>query len=176
MDIFDNKTSKFSYKLFIFGVILSIFIAFLDIFTKRLVFMIIDQNVSLSNNLIAEYIVVSDYFNLVKVWNKGVSFGLFNNFEYSKILFSIIVSFIALIILIWMFFSDRLYLTIALAFIIGGALGNLCDRIAHGAVADFLDFHFKSYHWPAFNIADSFVFIGVAMLIIDDLFINKRKS
>jgi len=175
MAISDNKNLKSSYKLFILGVIMAIFIAFLDIFTKRLVFMIIDQNVSISNNYNIEYIMITDYFNLVKVWNKGVSFGLFDNYEYSKIIFSIIVSFIALIILIWMFFSDRLYLTIALAFIIGGALGNLCDRITHGAVADFLDFHLKSYHWPAFNLADSFVFIGVAMLIIDDLFINRRK-
>lgn len=57
----------------------------------------------------------------------------------------------------------------ALGLVIGGALGNLLDRLRHGAVTDFLDFHFQDYHWPAFNLADSGIVLGVFLLLINDL-------
>ena len=63
---------------------------------------------------------------------------------------------------------------IAFSLIIGGALGNLIDRIRYKAVADFLDFHLFAYHWPAFNLADSLIFIGVAMLLFEELLIKKN--
>ena len=71
---------------------------------------------------------------------------------------------------------NRIQRVFALGFIIGGALGNSIDRAKNGAVADFLDFHLASYHWPAFNLADSFVFIGVMILLLEDfIFKNSKK-
>ncbi len=165
-NIFRNK------KLFFLGVFIAISAAFLDIFTKKLIFHILDQQ---SGGYEGFYIEITNFFNLVKVWNRGVSFGMFSDVENSQIIFSAIVSSITLIMLIWLYRNDKPYLMIAIALIIGGALGNLSDRITNGAVADFLDFHIANYHWPAFNLADSFVFIGVFMLILEDLFLKKQK-
>ena len=67
-------------------------------------------------------------------------------------------------------------LPVAFAFILGGALGNVYDRLVHGYVIDFLDFYVNSYHWPAFNIADSAIFIGAALLIIDMFKNGDKKS
>lgn len=119
-------------------------------------------------------IKVFDFFSLVYVWNRGVSFGMFNQLQYSQIIFSLIQSTIILILFLWLSRNDKLHFTYALGLIIGGALGNLVDRVKNGAVADFLDFHIASYHWPAFNLADSFVFIGVMILIFDDLIFRKK--
>ena len=156
-------------KLFFLGCIIALFVAFLDLFSKRTVFALLE-----ADKYNEHFIEVTGFFNLVHVWNNGVSFGMFSNFEYSKIIFSVIVAIILVIMLVWLYRNRDIFLSIAIAFIIGGAIGNLFDRIKYGAVADFLDFHLASYHWPAFNIADSFVFIGVAMLLVEDLILKKK--
>ncbi len=156
-------------KLFILGCFIAFLVAFFDLFSKRIIFAYLEN----SNNS-GNFVEITSFFNLVAVWNNGVSFGMFSSYEYSKIIFSAIVALILIIMLIWLYRNKNIYLTYAIAFIIGGAIGNLFDRLKYGAVADFLDFHLASYHWPAFNIADSFVFIGVAMLLIDDLFLQKK--
>ncbi len=156
-------------RLFAIGVLISIFLAFIDILTKRIVFKIIE-------NSEYGYIKITSFFNIVKVWNHGVSFGMFSDFKHSQIFFSSLVSLIVIFLLIWLYKNKDLYLTIAISLIIGGALGNLCDRIKYGAVADFLDFHIKNIHWPAFNLADSFVFVGVMMLLFEDLFLKKKEA
>ncbi len=162
-------------KLFLQGCLIAFFVAFLDLFSKRVIFAIITKGQT-DTDYIGNFIEITSFFNLVHVWNRGVSFGLFSSFEYSHILFSCIVALILLIMLLWMYKNPKPYLNYALAFIIGGAIGNLFDRIKYGAVADFLDFHLASYHWPAFNIADSFVFIGVVMLLLEDFFTKKQSS
>jgi len=167
-ELFKNK------KLFFFGISISIIIAFFDLLSKRITFSILENKAS-EGLLLNNSIEVTSFFNLVKVWNRGVSFGMFNGLEYSQIIFSAIVALVMIIMIIWLYRNQKLYLSWALGFIIGGALGNLTDRINQGAVADFLDFHIASYHWPAFNLADSFVFIGVAMLLLEDL-ISKKKN
>lgn len=174
-----NKTKFWQYlnnnKLFFLGALLAFIVAFLDLLSKRVTFAALDNNdlaATVSNN---NYIEVTSFFNLVNVWNHGVSFGMFSSFAYSQLLFSTIVAIIIVVMLVWLARNKRLYLTFAISFIIGGAIGNLYDRVKYGAVADFLDFHAFGYHWPAFNLADSFVFIGVAMLLIDDFFIKKAK-
>ncbi len=90
-----------------------------------------------------------------------------------NILFFLINTLIITYLLFWLFRSKKSYIDLALSLIIGGALGNLIDRAINGAVADFLDFHLFGYHWPAFNLADSIVFIGVFMLIFENQFIKK---
>ena len=160
-------------KLFFLGILVAFLAAFLDLFSKQLIFAILEKIV-LSQETNNPQIKIFDFFNLVYVWNRGVSFGMFNQLRYSQIIFSLIQSTILVILFVWLSRNDKLHFTYALGLIIGGALGNLVDRIKNGAVADFLDFHIASYHWPAFNLADSFVFIGVMILIFDDLVFRKK--
>ncbi len=158
-------------KLFFLGLFFAIFLGFIDIASKRMIFELIENQENQKN-----FIEITGFFNLVTVLNHGVSFGMFNNLENSQIIFSILVSIICLILIIWLYKNDKTYLAIAISLIIGGAFGNLYDRITQGAVADFLDFHIYGYHWPAFNLADSFVFIGVALLIFEDIIIKNNKD
>ncbi len=120
-------------------------------------------------------IEITAFFNMVMVWNKGVSFGLFNH---PDSLGPVILSTISLLIAggftLWLLTLKRLFPAIGVGMIIGGALGNVWDRLRFGAVADFFDFHYAGYHWPAFNIADAAIVIGVVFLIIDTLFFAEQ--
>lgn len=116
-------------------------------------------------------IEVTPFFNLVLAWNKGVSFGMFNDHsEYGPILLTVLALAISAALVVWMYRAeDRLTVT-ALGLIVGGAIGNVVDRIRFGAVTDFLDVHAFGYHWPAFNVADSAVCVGAAILIGSSFF------
>ena len=87
-----------------------------------------------------------------------------------KYILSIIGMIFVTILIIWLYRNKKPYLAVAISLVIGGAMGNIIDRIYNGAVADFLDFHIKSYHWPAFNLADTFIFIGVFLLLAEEIF------
>ncbi len=155
-------------KLFLIGIILAFFITIFDLISKIYIFSLIEEN---NQN----QIVITSFFSLVQVLNKGISFGMFNDIKNSQIIFSLLQASIALILTFWLLKTNSLYISVALGLIIGGAFGNIIDRIINGAVADFLDFHINNYHWPAFNLADSSVFIGVAMLIFEEIFNKKQK-
>ena len=160
-------------KLFFLGVVVAFFAAFFDLASKQYIFKIL-ENIALNQQTNNPEIKVSDFFSLVYVWNRGVSFGMFSHLQNTQIIFSLVQSTILVILFFWLARNDKLHFTYALGLIIGGAFGNLIDRIKNGAVADFLDFHIASHHWPAFNLADSFVFIGVMILIFDDLVFRKK--
>lgn len=116
---------------------------------------------------------ITGFFNLVMVWNRGVSFGMFAaDSDAQRRLLIAVTGGIALGMLIWLLRSPRPGFRLLLALIIGGAVGNLLDRVRFGAVADFLDFHVLGYHWPAFNIADAAITIGALLLAVDALFPN----
>jgi signal peptidase II len=116
-------------------------------------------------------IEVTPFFNLVMTWNRGVSFGLFNNDSpYNALILSAVALAISAFLLIWLARADRPVTAYGLGAVIGGALGNLIDRLRFGAVADFLDFHAWGYHWPAFNVADAAITIGVTALIAASVF------
>jgi signal peptidase II len=155
-------------KLFFYGISIAFIACFLDLFSKQAVFSFLENKVT------ADHIEIFNFFNLVHVWNRGVSFGMFSNLAYSQIIFSIIVFIILLVMISWLYCAQKLYMSWSLGLIIGGAMGNLYDRIKNGAVADFLDFHIGTYHWPAFNLADSFVFIGVVLLLVEDFYLQKK--
>ena len=155
---------------FLPGIIIAIIIAFFDLLSKRAIFAILEQQ-----QIANPEIKIFDFFSLVYVWNRGVSFGMFNNLQNSQLIFSIIQGSIAIILCFWLFNCEKKHVSMALGLIIGGALGNVIDRIQNGAVADFLDFHIASYHWPAFNLADSAVFIGVAILLFDEILFKEKK-
>ncbi len=121
-------------------------------------------------------IKLTPFFNLVLVWNRGVSFGILNQSSaWVPWLLSALAAAICVGLFIWLRRAENRRLAAALGLIIGGALGNLVDRLRFGAVVDFLDVHAGGYHWPAFNVADSAIVVGVAVLIIDGLF-DRRKA
>lgn len=107
------------------------------------------------------------FFNLSIVLNRGISFGMFSGTEAWLPLFLILsTSFIVLVLAFWLLRARERFIILSLGIIIGGALGNIIDRVRYGFVVDFLDFHLGDYHWPAFNIADTAVFIGVVILVL----------
>lgn len=117
------------------------------------------------------------FMNLVLVWNRGISFGLFNHGDpLPPILFVIISLAITAGFAIWLWRTQDRFLATGLALVIGGALGNVIDRLRFGAVIDFLDFHVAGWHWPAFNIADSAVCIGIAIVLFDGLFCGRKDK
>ncbi len=120
-------------------------------------------------------IEVTPFFNLVMVWNKGISFGLFNHTtDYGPLALTVIALLITLVFVTLLFQKPVSAQSWGFALIIGGALGNVIDRLRFGAVIDFLDFHAKDYHWPAFNVADACVCVGVGLLIILGLFFEHK--
>ena len=110
---------------------------------------------------------ITNFFNLVIVWNRGISFGMFQSGETGRWLLVGFSSLVCFGLSIWLLRQNRSWPVYALSFVIGGAVGNIADRVIRGAVADFFDFHILGYHWPAFNIADSAITIGVVMLLYD---------
>ncbi len=117
------------------------------------------------------------FYNIVMVWNYGVSFGMFNNqsTESSLILVGVAVI-ITFFLLIWMLGAHSKYVGLALAMAIGGAFGNVIDRMRFGAVIDFIDIHVAGHHWPAFNLADSCIVGGIVFVILHSLFFEKHSS
>ncbi len=121
-------------------------------------------------------IEVTPFFNLVMGWNYGISFGFLNSVPaLAQWLLPMVVVVITAALGVWLYRTDRLRPALALGLIIGGALGNLIDRLRFGAVADFLDFHAFGVHWPAFNAADSAITVGAVVLILDSLFVGDEK-
>ncbi len=116
-------------------------------------------------------ITVTPFFNLVLGLNTGVSFGMFGGgAEFGRWMLSALALAIATALGVWLWRVHKPWLAAALGMIIGGAIGNVIDRVRVGAVVDFLDFHVSGYHWPAFNVADMGISVGAAILIIDSLF------
>ena len=122
-------------------------------------------------------IPVTSLVNFVLTWNRGISFGLFNNEgNFGAWFFSILAIIIVGVLLVWLRKAETKVQSISLGFIIGGAIGNVIDRVNHLAVLDFIDFHFGGIHWPAFNAADSFITLGAAVLIVDSLFSRQKND
>ena len=122
-------------------------------------------------------IPLTDFFNLVLGLNRGVSFGMLDmqspmgRWILAGLALTIIVA-----LLIWMWRTDKRLVTGALGLIVGGAVGNVIDRVLLGGVVDFLDFHWAGYHWPAFNVADIAITCGAAVLIWDSFFGENEDS
>lgn len=145
-----------------FSLSLAIIVLLLDLLTKRWV------ELSLSYG---ERIAVTDFFNLVLTYNAGAAFSFLSDASgWQRWFLSAIALFVSVFIvyLLYKHTTNRLF-CVALSLILGGALGNLWDRIALGHVVDFLDFHIAGYHWPAFNLADSVIVCGAFLLILDSI-------
>lgn len=118
--------------------------------------------------------IIPDYLSLSYVQNSGVAFGFFAEFKSVWKPYTLAAMAIVAVIVILMYASrmptDRKLLQVALAVTLGGILGNFIDRIAHGFVVDFIEFHIKeSFYWPTFNVADSAITVGIGLLLLDTL-------
>jgi len=150
------------------SLILALVVLVLDIATKRWVESLL---------LHGQQIPLTGFFNLVLTYNTGAAFSFLSDASgWQRWFFSAIAASASglIIYLLRKHAADKLF-CIALSLILGGALGNLWDRISLGHVVDFLDFHISNYHWPAFNVADSAIFLG-AMLLIIDSFRHKESG
>jgi signal peptidase II len=120
---------------------------------------------------------VTGFFNLVLTYNRGAAFSFLASASGWQHRFLVGVGVAASLFILYLLArhgTQRLF-ALALALILGGAVGNVIDRLLHGHVIDFLDFHWRGWHWPAFNIADSAIVCGAALLILDEL-LRVRKS
>jgi len=120
-------------------------------------------------------IYINDFLNLDLVWNTGIGFGLlsFN----SSIIYNLITTLIGLVIifLIYLLVKSVFVEKIIFSVILGGALGNFYDRLTYYAVPDFIDLHYRNFHWFTFNMADIFITVGIIMLLAKELFIYEKK-
>ncbi|MEN3112636.1 signal peptidase II [Uliginosibacterium paludis] len=121
---------------------------------------------------------VTDFFNLVLVYNPGAAFSfLANHAGWQRWFFVILAAVISawLLRLIWIHRSERLQ-PAAFALVVGGAIGNVVDRLVWGKVVDFLDFHLAGHHWPAFNLADSAICLGVILMITAQMLESREAK
>ncbi|NPA57742.1 MAG: signal peptidase II [Aquificae bacterium] len=147
-------------------------VLFLDLLTKELAVRFLSEKGKIT--------VIPGFFDLTLVWNRGAAFGILGEApETIRKLILIGASVVAAVITALYTYLKRDKLSywevISLALIFGGAVGNLYDRIFLGAVRDFLDFYIKNYHWPAFNVADISISVGITLFVVYELFFKKRS-
>ncbi len=120
---------------------------------------------------------ITNFFSLTLNLNKGISFGMFNTSEQQQLVF-IVITLCIISAVSWALISIKnktTYLVIAFSLIIGGAIGNLIDRINVGAVIDFIDLHYMHYYFPIFNLADVAICCGSALIMMHELCLGKKS-
>lgn len=126
-----------------------------------------------------ESIPVISFFNLTYVHNEGAAFSFLSDAGgWQRWFFAGLATIISIIIAIWLarLKKHEILLAMSLALILGGAIGNLIDRLAYGYVIDFLDFYYKTWHFPAFNVADSAITIGVGLMLLESFGVGNRSE
>ena len=164
--MFENKINIKKIDVYSFFSVLIIFL--LDRFSKIYVIDLIQSQ--------GGEIFLFDFLNLTLNWNTGIAFGLlsFN----ASLIYHLISALILLIIiyLIYLMVKSDKFEKIIFSLIIGGALGNLYDRLNYYAVPDFIDFHLGDFHWFTFNFADIFISVGIIMIILKQITIKEQKD
>tara|TARA_B100000586_G_scaffold268406_2_gene244921 strand:- start:121 stop:612 length:492 start_codon:yes stop_codon:yes gene_type:complete len=163
--MFFNKIKFQKIDIYSFVLILAIFI--LDRLSKIYVVKLIEAK--------QKELFLNDFLNITLNWNRGIGFGLLS-FDATTIyhLISALILLIIIYLIYLMVISDNAGKFI-IALIVGGAVGNLFDRLTYFAVPDFIDFHIGTYHWFTFNVADIFISIGIFLMIIKEFFIKKKS-
>lgn len=131
--------------------------------------------VSIFNLPLKGSVLVFPGFRLTMVWNKAVTFGMLAHLgRYSPVIFAVVAALIVLALLIWMFRSRNSLSTIAIGAVIGGAIGNIIDRMRFGAVVDFIHLYAYGWSWYVFNVADCAIVCGVGLLLFDSLVCSRQ--
>ena len=158
--MFKNNLSKYFLIIFL--------IFSLDRLSKLYIIFLDEKNNGLQ-------IYSSKYLNIELFWNTGIAFGLFS---FSEKFFYHLITLIIILIILFIFLmiskSDQIQ-RYFLLFILGGAIGNLFDRIYYNAVPDFIDFHIQNFHWFIFNVADIFISFGVIFMILIEIIVKKKR-
>lgn len=152
-----------------FSLALAVIVLVMDLLTKRWVEL---------NLTYGQQIMITEFFNLVLTYNAGAAFSFLSDASGWQRWFLSTIAGLVSVLIIYLLYkntTNRLF-CLALSLILGGALGNLWDRIMLGHVVDFLDFHLSGYHWPAFNLADSAIFFGAFLLILDSIRNGRNDS
>ena len=161
-----NNFSFLAQKDKLICILLVIIVFFLDRISKIKI---------IKNQIDNDRVYINDFINLDLVWNTGIGFGLFSS--NSTIVYNSITGVIGiiLIVIVYMILKSNLFEKILYSIILGGALGNIYDRIVYFAVPDFIDIHYQRFHWFTFNIADIFITVGIFLLIINEFFLTNEK-
>jgi len=159
------KITKYFYPNLI--IILSIFI--LDRLTKLYVIHLDKINSS-------SEIFSSKFLNIYLIWNEGIAFGLLSFNENNLYNFLTLFILIIIFMILYMISKSSGFKKYSLLMILGGALGNVFDRIIYKAVPDFIDFHIGNFHWFIFNLADVFISVGVIFMILYELYLNNKNQ
>ena len=163
-----NNLSRFNKLIFkksnLYVLLLIILIFTFDRLTKNLII----------NNFIEKTLYLNDFINLELIWNIGIGFGLLS--YDSLLIYNLITVLIGvvLIILIYIVIISHNLDKLIFSIIIGGALGNFYDRIIYNAVPDFIDLHYKTFHWFTFNVADIFITFGVLAMIFKEFLVKNK--
>ena len=155
-------------KNFYFNLFLVILIFLIDRISKIYV-------IFLDNKFLGSEIFSSKYLNITLIWNEGIAFGLLNiekNYLYNILTIFILT---VIILILFMIIKTEGLKKFSLLLILGGALGNIFDRIFYKAVPDFIDFHIGNFHWFIFNLADIFISVGVIFMILLELIGSNEK-
>ena len=160
---------KILRKKFIINLFLVLTIFLIDRISKIYV-------IYLDNKFNGAEIFSSKFLNFYLIWNKGIAFGFFSSDNNNFYNFLTIFIFIIILIIAYMIFKSERVKKYALIMILGGALGNLYDRIYYKAVPDFIDFHLGEFHWFIFNLADVFITSGVFFMILIEFIGNNKKE
>ena len=147
-------------KKYLILVFTSIVIFFIDRYTKTAILQLLYQENT-------QTFKVSSFLNFTEIWNKGISFGFLSDYNFPPVLFiGITMAIVALILCLMKNVSPILQ-----GMIIGGAFGNTADRFLFGGVFDFIDLHFYGWHYPAFNLADSFIVLSIILITIKEIYL-----
>ena len=157
--------AKFSIKKNISLIIIFFSIILFDQLTKILV---------VKNFQLYESMSIFPLFNLTFVVNYGFAFGFLNNSSLNQIIVICVIFSIITYFLYLLFKTQDQFFRFSLILVLSGAVGNFIDRVIHGFVIDFIDIYLGSYHWPAFNIADSSITLGFILIMFNILFLNKK--
>lgn len=152
------------------GAVLALVLVVLDQIVKRAV---LDHFLPLPARSSVE---VTPFFDLVLVWNRGISYGLFQAGSAAQVWLLVgVKTAITLALIVWLVRNTDRLTAIALGLLIGGAIGNTIDRVLYGAVVDFVSLHAAGFYWYVFNLADVWVVAGVALLLYDAFFVDRAK-
>ncbi len=156
-------------KNFLINSIIVLLIFLIDRFSKIYI-------IYLDKKYLGSEIFSSKFLNISLIWNEGIAFGLFsfNNQNTYNVLTLLIL--IIILAIIFMVIKSKSYERYALLMILGGALGNVFDRMIYKAVPDFIDFHVDNFHWFIFNVSDIFITIGVLLMIFFEIIVKPKKS
>ena len=171
------KKNKFYILTIIIGIILDLISKTYIISKASGIWMLTGETAKIVPNPILFDPPLTNFFNLTLIFNKGISFSMFYNHSTLGMYIILLITTAITLFLIHLFKKEKnRFNKFFICFAIAGAIGNAIDRFRFGAVVDFLDFHIGPYHWPSFNLADSFIVCGILLYIYNSYRLEKKKK